>query len=96
MFLYSDEMMNSHPVCIVYGTILFSQRVEVVRKFLFFCNKSNYCRKNISISKTFKMPMIFNFSFNNINLTIQDPQVVVLSHLVIILHNFNSDFFCIL
>lgn len=37
--------------------------------------------------------MIFNFSFNNINLTIQDPQVVVLSHLVIILHNFNSDFF---
>lgn len=40
--------------------------------------------------------MIFNFSFNNINLTIQDPQVVVLSHLVIILHNFNSDFFCIL
>lgn len=39
------------------------------------------------------MPMIFNFCFNNINLTIQDPQVVVLSHLVIILHNFNSDFF---
>lgn len=39
------------------------------------------------------MPMIFNFSFNNINLTIQDPQVFVLSHLVIILHNFNSDFF---
>lgn len=39
------------------------------------------------------MPMMFNFSFNNINLTIQDPQVVVLSHLVIILHNFNSDFF---
>lgn len=39
------------------------------------------------------MPMIFNFSFNNINLTIQDPQVVVLSHLVKILHNFNSDFF---
>lgn len=39
------------------------------------------------------MPMIFNFSFNNINLTIQDPQVVVLSHLVIILHNINSDFF---
>lgn len=37
--------------------------------------------------------MIFNFSFNNINLTIQDPQVVVLSHLVIILHHFNSDFF---
>lgn len=39
------------------------------------------------------MPMIFNFSFNNINLTIQDPQVVVLSHLVIILHNFKLIFF---